>query len=97
MRRLGLDFLAVELLLFMVVTILLRFVEYCCYLICIYRYIYIYLFNIPIYLAWVQDARGVTGAVRMDGSLFLTELNGRSVLKGLAALQDVAQPLAASP
>ena len=29
----------------------------------------------------------------MDGSLFLTELNGRSVLKGLAALQDVAQPL----
>lgn len=33
---------------------------------------------------------GVTGAVTLDGSLFLTELNGRSVLKGLACLQDLS-------
>ncbi|CAE7266204.1 unnamed protein product [Symbiodinium pilosum] len=34
---------------------------------------------------------GVTGAITLRGSMFLSELNGRSVLKGLASLQDVSE------
>lgn len=34
---------------------------------------------------------GVTGAITLRGSMFLSELNGRSVLKGLACLQHVSE------
>ncbi|CAE7314496.1 unnamed protein product [Symbiodinium natans] len=34
---------------------------------------------------------GVTGAITLRGSMFLSELNGRSVLKGLACLRDVSE------
>ena len=34
----------------------------------------------------------VTGAITLRGSMFLNELNGRSVLKGLACLQHVSAP-----
>ncbi|CAE7370681.1 unnamed protein product [Symbiodinium natans] len=33
----------------------------------------------------------VTGSISLAGSLFLTELNGRSVLKGLSCLQDLSE------
>ena len=37
----------------------------------------------------------VTGAKSIQGSHFLNELNGRSVLKALSCLQNIAAPVAA--